>query len=217
MNKNQTPKQDSRETRFSLSNIELRADDDKEKPSKVVGYAAMFNKRSENFGSDDYPFFEVIAPGAFADVLNDDVRAVIDHSGGLQTLARTKSGTLQLSEDTLGLRFEFEAPDTTAGRDIVTILQRGDIDQASFSFNIAKGGDSYENKEENGKQVAIRTITKVGRLYDVSPVTYPAYPDTIVQSRSAENFLNEQKEKVRIRNHNKRARTIRLHELETNL
>lgn len=205
--------EDGREKRISPASFEVREDGDK--PVKVVGYAAIFNKRSVNFGSDTYPFYEIIQPGAFAGVISDDVRAVIDHSGGLQTLARTKSGTLQLTEDEIGLRFEFEAPDTTAGRDIVKILKRGDIDQSSFAFSVNKDGSSFEDIEENGKEVTIRTITKVEKLFDVSPVTYPAYPDTIVQARSMEDFLNNKKLCARKAKHEARARKIKLAELET--
>ena len=182
---------DGREKRVLNAKFEVRSAEDS--PSKVVGYAALFNKRSENFGNGEYPFFEVIAPGAFRDVLNDDVRAVIDHQGGLQTLARTKSGTLKLSEDELGLRFEFEAPNTQAGRDIIEILKRGDIDQASFAFTVSEEGQSFEDITEDGKAVTVRTVNKISRLYDVSPVTYPAYPDTLVQARSFEKFLHERK------------------------
>lgn len=203
---------DGKEKRVLDAKFEIRSESDK--PNKVVGYAAMFNKRSENFGWDDAPFFEVIAPGAFRNVLNDDVRAVIDHSGGLQTLARTKSGTLQIFEDDLGLRFEFEAPDTQAGRDIVTILKRGDIDQASFAFTVNPEGQEIEEREEDGKTVYVRTIKEVNRLYDVSPVTYPAYQDTMVQARSLETFLNEKRNFALEAKQLARARSLQLLKLK---
>lgn len=199
------------EKRFSKANFELRTEG--EKRPKVVGYAAMFNKRSQNFGDDDYPLYEVIEPGAFRDVLNDDVRALVNHQGGLTTLARTKSGTLKLSEDEIGLRFEFEAPDTQAGRDIVEILKRGDIDQASFAFRVDREGQEFEEREEDGKQVVIRKITHLSRLTDVSPVTYPAYEDTIVQTRSFDDF-KQQKELCALETEQEeRARKIKLAEL----
>lgn len=204
---------DGREKRVHSASFEVRADG--ESPKKIVGYAAIFNKRSQNFGSDDFPFFEIIEPGAFRNVLGDDVRAVIDHSGGLQTLARTKSGTLKLSEDEIGLRFELELPDTTAGRDIATILQRGDIDQASFAFQVDREGQAFEDIEENGKEVTIRRIQTVSRLYDVSPVTYPAYPDTIVQARSFEDRMNQKRFSALRAAQDARARHIRLLELES--
>jgi len=203
---------EGREKRIYKADFEIRSEEGG--PSKVVGYAAMFNKRSENFGGETYPFYEIIKPGAFSSVLKDDVRALIDHSGGLQTLARTKSRTLELSEDEIGLRFEFEAPDTQAGRDIVTILKRGDIDQASFAFIVDREGQEFEEKEENGKEVTIRTITQIKRLYDVSPVTYPAYPETIVQARSMEERINQKKICAFTADNEARARTLRLLELK---
>jgi len=200
--------------RHFQAKFEVRSEGEQSAP-KVVGYAAIFGKRSENFGTRDYPLYEIISPGAFGDVLGNDVRALIDHSGGLQTLARTKSGTLKLTEDEIGLRFEFEAPNTQAGRDIVEILKRGDIDQASFAFQVDHDGQSFDDIEENGQDITIRTISKVTRLYDVSPVTYPAYPDTLVQARSVEHFIiNQHRSHALKANQNARARYLRLKELE---
>ena len=193
MNRITLDPKDGQEKRVLGASFEVR-DAEGDTSPRITGYAAVFNKRSENFGWAEYPFFEVIKPGAFRNVLKDDVRAVIDHVGGLQVLARTKSGTLQLSEDDIGLRFEFDVPDTTAGRDLVTIMKRGDIDQASFAFTVGTDGQQIEEKEENGQNITLRNIETVERLYDVSPVTYPAYPDTLVQARSLESFLKNKKD-----------------------
>jgi HK97 family phage prohead protease len=173
----------------------------------------MFNKRSVNFGDADYPMFEVIEPGAFRDVLNNDVRALVDHQGGLTTLARTKSGTLKLSEDEIGLRYEFEVPNTQAGRDLVTILERGDIDQSSFGFQVNRDGQRFEDIEEDGKSVTIRTISKVSRLLDVSPVTFPAYPDTVAVTRSFDEHRQTQQLSALDLEKEERARQIKLAEL----
>lgn len=205
------PKNNQPEKRLSQANFEIRAEGDS-KP-KIVGYAAMFNKRSQNFGDDDYPMYETIEPGAFSGVLNDDVRALVNHEGGLQTLARTKSGTLKLTEDEIGLRFEFYAPDTQAGRDLVEILKRGDIDQASFAFQVNRDGQTWDETEENGKPVVLRKITKVSRLLDVSPVTYPAYPDTLVQARSFDEFKDQKQLSALDLEQEERARKIKLAEL----
>ena len=205
MQKTSTP-----EKRIFQHDIEVRAEGEKR---RVIGYAALFNTRSVNFGDDDYPFFEVIAPGAFRNVLKDDVRALVDHKGGLNTLARTKSGTLKLYEDDLGLRYEFEAPDTQAGRDLVKILDRGDIDQSSFGFQVNSDGQKFEEREENGKQVLIRTIETVSRLLDVSPVTYPAYPDTMAQARSFDEYRTKQNLSELALETEARGRQIKLAEL----
>jgi HK97 family phage prohead protease len=175
-------------TQKKVSNIEtrtfkaqeLRADGESR---RVEGYAAVFGSESENLGW----FTEEIAPGAFDDVMRDDVRALYNHDENL-ILARTRSGTLELSLDGKGLRYAFEAPNTTAGNDLLESIRRGDITQSSFGFRVKD--DRWENSEveENGNKMTKtkRTIVKLERLYDVSPVTFPAYPDTEVARRSLE-------------------------------
>jgi len=180
----------NRESRFLSASVELRAAAETEKPPIVRGYAAKFNSRSENLGGSSHQFFEIIQPGAFDDVLNDDVRALLNHESSA-ILARSKNGegSLKIGTDETGLWYEFEAPDTQIGRDLVTSLKRGDIDQSSFSFTVEKEGESWESKQDgDGPMVHVRTIKKVARLYDVSPVTYPAYPDATVALRSLEEF-----------------------------
>lgn len=172
------------ERRYLPGNIEIRDSEDG-RPT-ISGYAAVFDKRSENFHWDpDQEFYEVIAPGAFSEVLKDDVRALFNHEG--MPLARTKSGTLKIEQDSIGLRYQFELPDTTLGNDLGAAIRRGDIDGSSFAFRVAEAGDRIEIE---GK-TTIRTITKISRLVDVSPVTYPAYPDTSVVARSAEDIIKD--------------------------
>ena len=148
--------------------MEVRAQGDADE-LRVEGYAAVFNQET-NLGF----FREQIARGAFEDVMNDDVRLLLNHDGA--PLARTTNQTLTLSVDDEGLRYEAILSDTTQGRDLYKMIQRGDITQSSFAFTI-KG-------EEWDKEANTRTITKVGRLLDVSPVTYPAYPQASVVARS---------------------------------
>lgn len=156
---------------------ELRADGD---GRKVRGYAAVFGSESEGLGW----FVEEIAPGAFDNVLGDDVRALVNHDDN-KILARTKSETLTIGVDRRGLFYEFEAPDTSYANDLLVSIRRGDISQSSFGFQVEE--DKWEDMEmvKDGKKwfKAKRTILKVARLYDVSPVTYPAYPDTSVALR----------------------------------
>lgn len=179
------------ERRFCASSkpIELRTEGDS---PRIVGYAALFNKRSINFGSQDYPVFEVIEPGAFDEVTGADVRAIIDHKGGIQTLGRTKSGTLSILQDDLGLRFEIHPPKTQAAADLIELIKRGDIDQASFAFRVKPQGDEYSTLDDG--KTTIRTIKRGGINYleDISPVTFPAYQDTSVtltRSQDLEQFL----------------------------
>lgn len=181
------------ERRFTLGSVELRAPAaDGQKP-KVRGYAAMFGKRSENLGSPDYQVFEIIEAGAFDDVLGDDVRCLFNHNPD-KVLARSKAGkgTLTIGVDATGLWYEFEPPATGCGTDLQESMKRGDVDQSSFAFTVTKDGQNWsEERKGDGPVVAVRTIKKVARLYDVSPVTYPAYPDTSAVMRDLEAFQRE--------------------------
>jgi len=138
-------------------------------PMVLEGYAALYNETT-NIGN----FREMIAPGAFAEVLDDDVRLLLNHDGA--PLARTRNNTLRLKDDEKGLYYRAELVDTQAGRDLYAMVKRGDITQSSFGFTIEK-----QDIQEDG----MRLITKVGRLLDVSPVTYPAYESTEVYARKA--------------------------------
>ena len=153
-------------------NVELRVMEVRaaEGERRIEGYAATFNDVT------DLGYFrEQIAVGAFDGHLADDVRLLINHTG--VPLARTTNGTLRLSVDETGLRYEAQLADTTEGRDLYTLIKRGDISQSSFAFSIED--ETWDNKAN------LRTVNKVGRLYDVSPVTYPAYATTTVAARNA--------------------------------
>lgn len=184
----------SRESRFLAASVELRATAEKnDEATTVFGYAAKFNARSENLGSESHQFFEILEPGAFDDVLNDDVRALFNHESSA-ILARSKNGvgSLRIGVDSVGLWYEFEAPDTQVGRDLLTSLRRGDVDQSSFSFTVSRDGQEWtETRDGDGPVIFTRTIKRVSRLYDVSPVTYPAYPDATVALRSLEEFQKQ--------------------------
>ena len=159
------PKQTGPERRFYDSNSEIRADGDKK---KIVGYAAKFNTKSSLL----YGMFEeIIKPGAFDGADMTDVRAYFNHDRNL-ILGRTKSGTLRLSVDEVGLRYEIDAADTTAARDLMTSMERGDINQSSFAFIVEE--DEWDEKA-NPVQ---RSIIKFRVISDVSPVSEPAFPDT---------------------------------------
>lgn len=161
--------------------IEERADGT-ESPT-ITGYAAIFNKLSVDLGG----FRERIAPGAFSRALEEghDVRALVGHDPD-KVLGRAKSGTLTMEQNTKGLKVRIKPPDTQAGRDIVTSIRRGDVSQMSFAFKTIE--DAW-NTEDGGE---IRTLKDV-ELFDVSPVTFPAYPDTTVAARSMEAVANERK------------------------
>lgn len=147
-----------------------RADD---QPPMIAGYAAVFNTLSVEL----WGFREKIAPGAFAGSLGDDVRALWNHETGI-VLGRTKSGTLRLAEDEVGLAIEIDPPASAAN--YVETIERGDVDQMSFAFRALE-----QTWDEDDEGVLVRTLLKV-KLYEVSPVTFPAYPATSVGVRSGQ-------------------------------
>ncbi|MCT4570996.1 HK97 family phage prohead protease [Bacillus thuringiensis] len=160
----------TKETRtFDITKLSTR-DATEEQPSKITGYAAVFNSKTTIGGWFD----EVIEPGAFARSLseNGDIRALFNHNWD-NVLGRTKSGTLRLEEDEKGLKFEIELPNTSVGRDLAESMSRGDINQCSFGFWITE-----ENWDYN-VEPALRTIKEV-ELYEISVVSIPAYDDTEV-------------------------------------
>ncbi len=136
----------------------------------LTGYAAVFNKPSKNLGG----FVEVIAPGAFTQTITQrDVLALVSHDA-TRLLGRTSSGTLRLSEEDLGLRYELDLPDTTEGRDLAAMVARGDIRGSSVGWLKANAKDSWGRSEQGYAQ---RTVHEVS-LQNVGPTPIPAYEDT---------------------------------------
>ncbi|OIQ16638.1 MAG: hypothetical protein BM557_09575 [Flavobacterium sp. MedPE-SWcel] len=166
--------------------VEKRAEGDVES-FVVEGYAAVFNEVAEIV-----PWMhEEILTGAFDDVLNDDVRCLFNHDPNY-ILARSGGATPTLSfgVDAKGLWYRYESPDRQYAHDLMDAINEGDVSQSSFAF-IAKETNWVEREGE----ADLRQIVKVGKLYDVSPVTYPAYSDTTVAKRSHNVFIEERKEK----------------------
>lgn len=152
--------------------IELRAEG--EDSAEIRGYAAVFNQLSQDLGG----FRERIAPGAFTDSLDGDVRALWNHNTDFP-IGRTKNETLSLREDDHGLAIVITPPNSTYGRDFVEAIRRGDVDQMSFAFSVED--EDQEWRDEPGTGV-VRTVKRV-KLYEVSPVTFPAYLGTEVSAR----------------------------------
>jgi uncharacterized protein len=160
--------------------IELRAGGDAKSP-RLVGHAAIFNSMSQNLGG----FTEIIRPGAFARSLasaDHDQLALVQHMPQL-VLGRRSAGTLRLSEDQRGLAFEIDVPETSAARDLLVSVQRGDVRGASFAFSTPKGGDKWEVR---GGEV-VRELLDVN-LHEVTITAQPAYVDTSVALRSLQQF-----------------------------
>ena len=156
---------------FTVQDVEARQADDG--TMRLRGYAAVFNDASVPL-----PFKETIAPGAFRKTLSEtpDVRLLINHEG--LPLARTKNGTLTLTEDDRGLFMDAVIADTSEGRDLYKLVERGDVDQMSFAFRVIR--------QKWNEDRSTRTLTEVSLADgDVSVVTYPAYPTTTVEAREA--------------------------------
>lgn len=152
--------------------LELRA-----RERKLEGYAARFGVETR-IGS----FVERIAPGAFSASLSGsrDVLAMVDHDPS-KVLARTRSGTLKLAEDSTGLQFELTVPDTQPGRDVLALAERGDLGGMSFGFIVARDGEQWSGSR--------RTLTAID-LHEISVVSaWPAYPETTVNARSRTPLL----------------------------
>lgn len=139
---------------------------------RLEGYASVYNIEAKLPG-----FTEMVLPGAFASSLRagGDVLALVDHDAQ-KVLARTKSGTLRLNEDSKGLAFTIDVPDTQPGHDVLALAQRGDLGGMSFAFTVPENGDTWR-----GQRRELRNIN----LLEISVVSaWPAYPETSVIARA---------------------------------
>ena len=146
----------------------------------IEGHAAVFDSWSETLGGI-FPFKEKVRKGAFAESIGRDyIRALFNHDPNY-VLGRNRAGTLELVEDDVGLRVSITPPDTSWARDITTSIRRGDISQMSIGFVVED--DEWSSKDG----IDTRELKKV-RLFDVSPVTFPAYTATDVGVRAMQEY-----------------------------
>jgi len=167
----------TREYRISPDTVSVRAGEGGEKI--IYGYAAKYNVRSKLIAEDKKIFYEVLLPGSLEEGLRNskDTVMVLDHTKEL-LLARTKSGTLQLRADEIGLYYEFVVPDTQRGRDTLEMVSRGDISENSFKFYLRKDDFTWSRAEDG---VLLRSVRGMSRIADVSLLqTEAAYPETEV-------------------------------------
>jgi uncharacterized protein len=158
-----------RRLRSATGNIEMRAGDAAGGAPMLSGYAARFNSPAVIGGY----FIEKLAPGCFANsIARGDQRMLYNHDANY-LLGRTASGTLTLSEDALGLKFELAPPDTCCGRDVVESVRRADLNGCSFAFQ------SVQETWDDTGDMPVRTI-EVLDLLETSIVVWPAYKDTSV-------------------------------------
>lgn len=159
---------------LTTQKIEIRENEDGSKT--LTGYAVKWEKKSHVLGYYR-KFREQFKQGAFADSLQkDDQRFLWSHDTS-KVLGRTKNNTLRLQEDSIGLRFELDLPDTTLGDDTYKSIKRGDVDGVSFGFR-----SEADDVEEPDDDLMLRTVTKA-KLLEVSAVAFPAYPDSEVSAR----------------------------------
>ncbi|QFT00494.1 Caudovirus prohead protease [Labrenzia sp. THAF191b] len=170
------------ETRCVVRAVEARAADDGR--MTVAGYAAVFNRDADIGGC----FIETLLPGAFARSISEkDVLAFFNHDRG-RVLGRKSAGTLRLREDSKGLAVEIDLPDTSDGRDVKALVERGDLSGMSFGFHVTK-----EQWDDNG-DVPKRTVMEV-ELIEVSAVSLPAYDGTSLAMRSLEAARADRRQK----------------------
>ncbi len=174
------------ERRFYNLPVTIEKRDGKESRT-IVGYAAVFNKFSDPIGGW---FREKIDPGAFDNVLNQDTVCLFNHDSNL-VLARNNK-TLVLSVDDVGLQYRFEAPNTTAGNDLLENIGLGNIVKSSFAFTTKRA--EWAKNTDNNNIEEDRTIMEIENLIDVSPVTFAAYPDAVVAKREYDVYCTEHRE-----------------------
>lgn len=149
---------------------------------KIEGYAAIFNEEFVLYEDASYRVVEIISPGAFSDVMSDDVRCLFNHDAN-KVLGRSTNGTLAMAEDSKGLFFTNQMDaETRIGKDVYQHVKRKDVTGCSFAFIVSKS--TWTEEEKDGVYNVTRTIQKLSNLYDVGPVTYPAYEQTSVDARA---------------------------------
>ena len=186
-------------------NIELR---DEPESRHIEGYGSVFNERSLDLGG----FVEMIAPGAFDGVIErSDVKCYLDHNPGKGILARSRNGkgSLSLIVDEKGLQYSKKKKKTSLGDEVVEGLKRGDYSQSSFAFTV---DDEVWTKEADGTY--LRTITKIGGLYDVSIVANPAYEGTSVALRSLDAFKAQEEIPVEVREEEPKTEDVKEEEVK---
>lgn len=182
---------DTKAERRYLSTLpELRADATNPTSRKVEGMGIVYNSLSKNFAPwDTNGYYEIIEPGAARGLLDDDeIMILFNHEDNL-VLARNKA-TAQLVESDAGVRYSFDAPNTSVGNDLLENLKLTNIRKSSFAFTAAEAVTERRKWEGIG-EINLRRIIKFKRLFDFSPVTRPAYKDTTVGKRGLELFVPE--------------------------
>lgn len=180
------------ERRYLTTGAEIRAA--KDEGFDFTGLASRTGVEYVMFEDEDSIWVEEIASNAFDDVLDNDVRTLINHQSSL-ILGRTKSGTAKIWTDKDGLRYAWKNPETSYASDIAVSINRGDVDQSSFGFRTSWNNNKWEETPlPDGRRKYKRTILKFDELFDTSPVTFPANPNTTVGARDIKTAYEEYQE-----------------------
>jgi len=180
----------------AIPTVEKRADGDAA-PSTIVGYGAVYYRAGDTGTEYTIPLWdgwtmrERIMPGAFDAALKSskDIVACWNHDTS-KPLGRRSKGSLELTSDATGLRYVIQPPNTTWGRDAMESITRGDVQGSSFAFAMGKEPDVVTTEDPKSKTI-VREIRSIGRLYEVSPVTIPAYEATASQVRADDDDAKE--------------------------
>lgn len=199
----------NKEIRTLTSKIELRAEPNGGQTTEYVeGYALKFNTWSEVMGMF-VPFREKLDPGCLDGCDMSDVRCLFNHDANMPLGRNTVTdgpGSLEMDTDNIGQKFKCNPTDTSYGRDLKENIRAGVVNQCSFAFTLSDDDDAETIEFNENDGIYERTINKIAKLYDVSPVTYPAYPDTeaVVGQRS----LDKIKEMDRKRSENSQKNSL---------
>jgi HK97 family phage prohead protease len=162
------------EARAKIVNLESRT---------IKGYGIVFNKESVDLRANGRVFREVIRPEAVKGVPLDNLLSMHNHRSE-RLLGTTASGTMRTGVDDIGVWYEVDLPDAPTGQDVFESVRRGDTPGSSFQFDIRSDGDKWSMKD--GK--AFREVVQFNGIYEMGPVSEPAYPDTSISARSLESL-----------------------------
>lgn len=174
--------------------IELRTGEQNEEYI-VEGYASTFDQPYLLYREDGYEVYEQVDRNAFNNTDMTDVIMQYDHEG--RVFARKSNGTLEVTTDEVGLHIRADLSGTELGRQLWEEIKGGYTNKMSFGFTVKNDKRSKEKDAESGTTKVMRTITEVGKLYDVSAVSLPANPATSISSRAdGEGVISEVKEEL---------------------
>jgi len=170
---------ENKEKRYITGSIEIENREGETETRTISGYAVVFDKASIVLGGKSFGFTETIGRAAFDGVDMSGVIATFNHNFD-NVLARSDSGSLSLTIDDVGLKYSFESPNTSYGNDLLENVRNGNVKGSSFLFTVRDQKWTYRD----GGGIDEREITQVDELFELGPVTVPAYPDTTAAQRS---------------------------------